>query len=503
MTQYFELFQANLPKAVLQKRDDGLSYISAGSSMQLAGRPDIKFVDFAGKPFLEMLGGAVVAVDITTQLEGDVPAMTQRTWLPIMGQDNRALPIGKVTLREVNDSLQRCLVKAIAMTCGTGMSVFMDYEGSGESAAKALAVSPNADLAQVDPVLSTMGDGQKADYVSWSCAVAACRITDPSFHWEVVIGENGLPFRDVLGGILIDVDVTYRGKTLRLSMPVWDNANDFQPISRDKVTLNQWNNTVMRCLTKTIAFNTGYGLSVYGKEGAVVESKAPAKSKKTEKVEKTPKADKAAAEKPAEKPVTPPAETAPVEQPVQQESVPVQDQALQVEATTEAKDTAAADTKVTEVATQQSTDDTPATKFRNLMVKVAGNDGPDGLISLFGKLAVSKVYAAADKPECFGILTVGAVAQMAEAHAVKLLAAVAQHDTFKFVPEDSRAMVAQQLATMALNQGIEESDEAVQAVVSNLIAAGLAADVGGVLTLANKLDQEKLDLVLDLVSTPA
>jgi len=51
-----------------------------------------------------------------------------------------------------------------------------------------------------------------------------------------------------------------------------DNA--FKPVPRDKATVFDWNKTVMRCLTKCIAFNSGYGLNVYANEfGQMPETK--------------------------------------------------------------------------------------------------------------------------------------------------------------------------------------------------------------------------------------
>lgn len=464
MSNFFELFQANLPKAILQKRDDGLCYISAGSAMQHAGRPDIAFVDFMGKPYLEMLGGAVVAIDIT--LPGGA---AQRTWLPIMTQGNNALPLADLTLREVNDALQRCLVKAIAMTCGTGMSVFMGYEGSGESAAKALAVSPNVALAQVDAVTSTRGDGQSADYVEWSCAVAAARITDPEFHWEVVL-TDGFPYRELLGGVLVDVDVTYQGRKLRLTLPVWDNARDFEPIPLAQMDVMNWNMSVMRCLTKAIAFNSGYGLSVYGKEGTVASKPARGKA---DKPAKAGNADKGATEKSA-KPKDTPA-------PVSTDTAPLPADAVQVQEAARAPFDA---------------------RFRGVLADRVAK-GSVELLSLFGALEQSTKYTAEEKPTCFGILVEGAVEHVDPELFPQLLGYIVKHKAFPQVAEASREAIARKLVNVTLTRAVGQSEEAVEWVVKNLIEAGVAADFKGILDLADTLGMAQLDLIVDVVGTPA
>jgi hypothetical protein len=259
---YHEALSAVIPETEIASKA-GLSYLAAATAMRLAGRPNVDFVDFNGKPYLECLGGSLVAVDISLPqhpVNGIAPK--QRMWLPVMDRDNLPLEIAKTTTTDINNNRQRCLVKAIAAVLGHGMSVYLGDSGDGAKSAKKLKVTPETNLAEVEPVVATLKEGG-APYIEWNVGLAAARITDAGFHWNVVMWD-GFPFREVLGSVMVDVDTTYQGKTQRLSLPLMDAA--FNPIPAAKATVSDWNKAVMRCLTKNIAFNSGYGLAVYAED---------------------------------------------------------------------------------------------------------------------------------------------------------------------------------------------------------------------------------------------
>ena len=83
----------------------GLTYLFAGAAMARAGRPNVKFVDFGDLPYLPMLGGSVVAVDL------EVPGgATQRIYLPVMDKDWKSLPLSKPLLAKPSQRLAPAVV---------------------------------------------------------------------------------------------------------------------------------------------------------------------------------------------------------------------------------------------------------------------------------------------------------------------------------------------------------------------------------------------------------
>jgi len=100
-----------------------------------------------------------------------------------MDKNNAPIPCKSLTSRQVTDSLARCKAKAIAMCSGVGMSLFLGFGGDGGKARSALGVQRDTDLSNAKALTSINGNGNP--YVSWSAAVAAARVTDPAFEWEV------------------------------------------------------------------------------------------------------------------------------------------------------------------------------------------------------------------------------------------------------------------------------------------------------------------------------
>lgn len=250
-----------IPATMLASKD-GLSYLSASAAMSLADLPAFEFVDFevpaVGRslPYLPCFGGGLVAVDIR---KDDV---TRRMWLPMMTRDNDALPLKAASMRDVNSNRQRALVKAIAATTGVGMSVFMGHEGDGVKSARLLNVTADTDLRTVTPVVASFTESE-VPYVEWTVGLAAAMISDPLFNWSVQM-FNGLPYMEVLGGAQVVVTTSYKGTQRSMPLPIMDGAHE--PLPLEKINVLHWNKTMMRALTKGIAFHTGYGLSVYAEE---------------------------------------------------------------------------------------------------------------------------------------------------------------------------------------------------------------------------------------------
>lgn len=493
---FFDSFGATIPAEKIAKKG-GLSYLAAATAVELAGYPEVHFVEFGNQPHLEMLNGSVVAVDL--QVPGT--EAIQRMWLPVMNGDNLPLDITSTLVTDVNNSRQRCLVKAIAAVYGAGMSVYLGDDGEGPKSVKKLGVSPESDLRPVTPIIATLKEGG-APYIEWSYGLAACRITDPSFRWEVVMWAQAdgrqLPYREVLDSLMVDVDTFYMGKRQRLSLPMMDSA--FAPLSLATATVFDWNKTVMRCLTKCLAFNTGYGLGVYADEFGV-DKDAKAKGRKpASKPVAAPVKELAAEVKVPEQAV---AEVAKVSQATQAsvtvpEAAPAAEEP-QPEATATAVPAAAPEVKP---ATQPvKTESEALGRFRDVMRKRREVGGIAGVISLFEALATSAKFAPEDKPACFAALVVASASIVDQDHIVDLVSALQSYEAMQYLAADSRERVAAKVTSVLLQAACAVSDEALATATEDLVSAGVAQDVNEVLHLAvvGNVPVETLDLLKDVL----
>lgn len=536
---FFEAYGATIPAAEIASKG-GLSYLSAATAMRLAGRPEATFVDFDGKPHLEMLNGSVVAVDLM------VPGTDafQRMYLPVMDRDNATLDIKKTTLTDINNSRQRCLVKAIAAVYGVGMSVFMGCDGDGAKAVKLLGVSPETDLETVEPIVSTLKEGG-APYVEWNAGLAACRITDPTFRWDVVLWD-GKPYREVLGGLMVDVDTIYDGLRQRISLPIMDAA--FNPVPSAKATVFDWNKTVMRALTKCIAFKTGYGLGVYADEFGKDDSEAKKNARKgstpakadakadavsTTKVEEKAdaKAD-AAAETKVEAKADVKAEAAPaaadvatatdaaaqadtaaaeavaapaaeVAAPVAEVAAPAAEVAAPVVAQEAPAPAAAAEAPA--AAAAATADNEAVGRFREVMRKRKEAAGVKGIVSLYEALTTSTKFADEDKPACFAVLVTASASMIDSENIQDLLGNLLVYKAMQHVPQDTRDIIGAKLTSVALNTAVAQGDEALRNAHLDLMSSGVAVDDTDVFRLAKlaNVPQETIDLLRDVLDLQA
>lgn len=533
---FFEAFSAKIDDAEILHKG-GLSYLAAAAAVRMAGFPEVTFVDFDGKPYLDCLGGALVAVDLAVPGTGVV----QRMWLPVMDRDNMTLALDKTQLTDINNNRQRCLVKAIAAVYGDGMSIFLGCDGDGAKAAKMLGVNPDSELTEVPPVIATLKEGG-APYIEWGIGLAACRITDPTFHWEVVLWPDAqgrmLPFREVLGGLMVDVDTMYRGKRQRLSLPVMDAAFKQMPVARASVF--DWNKTVMRALTKCIAFNAGYGIGVYADEFGIerdtgkakragkgtsakaAEAQAPATEATATAAEATVDASaqatvtdadsqaeviaanaesndaiaEVAAESTPVAEATPAAEAAPAaESTSAAEAAPVAESAPEAESTPAAEATADA----TPVASGDFAE--AIQRFRGVMQSRREAKGVEGLISLYKALDESTKYTAEEKPACFAVLTPAIAVIITEQHIELLLTEIEKYEAMKYLAQDARSMVAAKLCAIHLRNACDQGNNVLLHAPTLLMTAGVAAHFDDVLALAKVggLEDETLALLDDLV----
>lgn len=241
---------------------NGLAYLPWPAAYEIAGFQNIRTVTFNGKPAIEMLGGAVVAVDVVRN-EGMTDHI-QRVWLPVLDEENNPVGIDSLSPRDVTDSIARCRVKAIAMTRGLGLCLYAGT--SARQFVDNLGITPDSDLAKVSAVVSTNGHG--VSYVEWAYALAAANITDPHFSWRVILHDD-LPVIKIGRGWVVGVGVTYKGRSHVEYLPIMDRDHE----SIENPTVFDWNTTVMRCLTKAIAVVSGYGLAVYA--GKIEPQKMP------------------------------------------------------------------------------------------------------------------------------------------------------------------------------------------------------------------------------------
>jgi hypothetical protein len=263
-------FATNMAKNTSVEKKNGMSYLSWAAAYGLANRPEFTIPTWDGMPYRTLLGGAVVAVDMGAQ----------RMWLPILNGSNQPIPLEKITDRDVTDAHMRALVKAIAAVTGVGLSLYAGYDGDGQRVAALFDVKPGDDLGKVSAVVEEKGKGSGKLYVPWWAAIAACMMADPEgFSWTVVefpgpMPEETVPYLKGKSGVMVAVDVTYRGRTHRQWLPVMD----FRFNAKAEATVMEWNTAVMRALAKAVAIVSGYGLATYAGEDTTPESAAAPKA---------------------------------------------------------------------------------------------------------------------------------------------------------------------------------------------------------------------------------
>lgn len=546
---FLKNLSANIPATEIAKKGS-LSYISAATAVARADRPNFKFVEFpdengALQPYQAFLGGAVVATDVDLS-----NGQSQRVYLPVMDRDNYALSIANLSLTDVNNSRQRCLVKAIAAVTGVGMSVFLGHDGDGAKAAKILGLEESSDLATANALIKTLAEGG-APYIEWTAGLSAARITDENFFWSIVC-YDGLPFREVLGGLQVDVLTEYKGRSQTIGLPIMDSA--FNVIPAGKATVLDWNKTAMRVLAKGIAFNSGYGLPVYSDE-TIAKAEAVARSgrKPTKAKDEGAKApapapaptkdaavEKAQDPAPAETTAQPPAAAlapaeasapAAAEAPAQSQatanseaSAPAvaEEQAAVAKADApvaeQAQDTAsapAADTSTQPEAAQAAEGSAPeqeftpdpvrqeaVERFQRVMRERNEKYGFEGLISVFRALAVSDKFRDEDKPVCFVALVSNVATQVTPAHIKQVLDEIGEYSVANKLPEPTRRLVSVRLTTVAIEAALPKGDQAVVEAAEAIVKSGLAEDISEVFEFSQEGElapetKEYLAAVLD------
>lgn len=295
MSNFLKLLSVDVRQHVYEV--EGCSYIPAWRAHGMAGFPQHEAVVFTtqhGLPVLcrRMFGGTAVAMDMDVGSNG----LKQRIYLPLLDLKGKPIPAGSETARDVSDTSARCLARAIAIVHGLGLCLYSKMApgefGDGAKYAEYLQVSPDVvNLSRVQPLVDmkeikdkrTGRVTRRTPYLGWHSAVAAARITDPDFVWEVmefkaVDPDSGeiveLPAMKLEGkGWLVGVKLHYKGSIHTHYLPIMgvqkvmtrngEKPMEHQPL--DTPTVFQWHSAVMRCLAKAIATSTGYGISLYAK----------------------------------------------------------------------------------------------------------------------------------------------------------------------------------------------------------------------------------------------
>lgn len=293
MTKFEQLLRMDVRK--ITKTIQGFAYVPWALALAKADRPQHEVVTFKqdgmDTTVRQMFGGGVVAVDMSL---GDGTDMMQRIYLPILDFKNASMEYEKITSRDVNDTISRCVARAVAMVHGFALSLYSRTNGDGESYVRALSVTPETDdlgaVRELRDLKEIKNKGGKVvrvqEYLPWHSCVAACRITDPSFCWEVIecktvdpiTGEvQTLPAMRVAGkGWMVGVRLRWRGRTHTQWLPIMgveeaETKNGTKPMEHqaiDSPTVFGWHSSVVRCLAKAVAVATGYGIACYAGEHA-------------------------------------------------------------------------------------------------------------------------------------------------------------------------------------------------------------------------------------------
>lgn len=252
---------------------DEADYLPWATAVALAGRPYLGVRAFDGKPYLDMFGGAVVAVEQQLHQVEHV----QETWMPIIDERWRPVSIAQIDAMVVHQQIMRAKAKSVAMVTGIGLGLYNGTGGQGLAFVKALGLTPDTDLSAAQPLLTQKGG---VPYISWPAALAAARLTDPLFTWKVNFQEaldwhsgeiRALPVIAMHRGYMVSVSVSYKNAQHTEYLPIMggpDGGSHFESGHQtlETPTVFDWNTTVMRALTKAIAVVSGYGLGTYAKE---------------------------------------------------------------------------------------------------------------------------------------------------------------------------------------------------------------------------------------------
>lgn len=291
-------FKSNILKNIAshEKNISGFTYVPWIAALYHAGSPEIRVRLFDGKPYLPIFGSAMVCVEVKKP-----NGAWQETWLPALDTEQQIIAESELDSRTINDLISRCKAKAIATTCGVGLSLY-----DGKSTAQAKAFVQEAGLEKIAPGMSFEEMAQiaiaprmnkdRVPYVPWVYSVAAARIADDDFRWwveELAIAVNGT--------YMVAVGVEYQGRTqieyypimTDLQLQVGTKTYRQSHVAATEPTVMNLNTAIMRALARSVAIVSGYGISVYfseeipGENGDNVAPVTTTQAEKTQEVSET------------------------------------------------------------------------------------------------------------------------------------------------------------------------------------------------------------------------
>ena len=140
MSIYETLSKIDVTPMVKELGPHKLSYIPWAKAWDAVKKvyPDMAYRIFTldDSPLFPIANGGMVHVSldiaegtITQDLQDPITddSCTEEVWLPVMDNRNNAIPLDDITARDVNDTLQRALVKVLALH-GFGINVYKGEE---------------------------------------------------------------------------------------------------------------------------------------------------------------------------------------------------------------------------------------------------------------------------------------------------------------------------------------------------------------------------------------
>lgn len=133
------------------------------------------------------------------------------------------------------------------------------------------------------------GEAKMLDYIPWAEAWRELKSKYPDATYKLWRDEDGIPFIETTGGLMVFTEVTVEGTTIGMHLPVLDYRNN--SVKPDAYSMNDVNKAIMRCLVKNIAMH-GLGINVYiGEEFADDETAEPSEATKKKAIESGKKAE--------------------------------------------------------------------------------------------------------------------------------------------------------------------------------------------------------------------
>jgi hypothetical protein len=144
-------------------------------------------------------------------------------------------------------------------------------------------------------------------------------------------------------------------------------------------------------------------------------------------------------------------------------------------------------------------------RFKGVMEKRRGSSGVPGLLTLFNDLKVSVKFAEEAKPACYAVLVTALGTLVTVTDVVALVKHIKEYDAMPYLAQDARDLVAGRIAAVTLEEAKSVDDDALLRAPTELMSAGIAANLDDVFRLAKhgNVAQETLTLLRELVTIDA